>query len=506
MTIKPTEEQQLALDAFETGDNVVIKAGAGTGKTSTLRLLADSTRDRGIYVAYNRAIADEAAGKFPDNVQCRTAHSLAMRAVGHEYRDRLGGGFKPLWQTAKHLGIRDGFEGNGRTLPYTTLARLAQEMVDNFCNSADAEIGKQHVPFVEGLIEYDEAGNVKHNHHRELAVVLLPHAQRAWTDLLDPKAVDSPVRFKHDHYLKIWQLGNPTIRTDYILFDEAQDANPVIASIIQNQDCQIVPVGDDAQSIYAWRGAINALDTFDADRTVFLTQSFRFGPAVAEFANAWLEQLDTPLRLRGTESIESVVGPLTEQPRALLARSNAGSLAALLNYQQADVKAHLVGGASDIGRFCTAVIELQTTGKTSHRDLMAFTSWEEVVQYVKDDKKGAGDLATWVSILDRYGVDTVRNALANQHADEDTADVTISTAHKAKGREWSSVRIADDFAAKVDKESGEVLPLSDGEIMLRYVAVTRAMNHLDPGVLVDSVGRKEWNDLTPLDVLGEVEI
>ena len=36
----PTEEQQQAVDLFATGDNLIIKAGAGSGKTSTLRLLA----------------------------------------------------------------------------------------------------------------------------------------------------------------------------------------------------------------------------------------------------------------------------------------------------------------------------------------------------------------------------------------------------------------------------------------------------------------------------------
>lgn len=494
--MKPTDEQQAALDAFATGDDVVLEAGAGTGKTSTLRLLGKSTDDRGVYIAYNRAIADEAAGTFPSNVQCKTAHALAMRAVGLEYRDRLNGGFQPLWKVAKHLGLGESLAAGSRTLSYTTLARLVQEMIDNFCNSADREIQAKHRPYVDGLVTYDGAGNVEHDYHHELGKVLLPYAEKAWDDLIDPSKVDSPIRFKHDHYLKIWQLGDPVIRTDYILFDEAQDANPVIASIVGQQDCQRVMVGDRAQAIYGWRGAVDAMETFEAAHRLFLSQSFRFGPAVADFANTWLEQLDTPLRLRGYDAIDSRIESL-DTPRALLCRSNAGALDALLRYQAADVKAHLVGGAQDIGRFCTAVIELQTTGRTSHRDLIAFTSWEEVVQYVKDDKKGAGDLATWVSILDRYGVDTVRNAIANQHQHEDTAEVTLSTAHKAKGREWATVRISDDFAPPVDKQTGEPKELSPADIMLRYVAVTRAMNTLDPGPLVQTKAD------APISILGE---
>ena len=39
-----------------------------------------------------------------------------------------------------------------------------------------------------------------------------------------------------------------------------------------------------------------------------------------------------------------------------------------------------------------------------------------------------------------------------------TPDVTISTAHKSKGLEWESVLIADDFALKKDKRSGDPIP------------------------------------------------
>ncbi len=35
-------------------------AGTGTGKTTTLRMLAAATSKRGLYIAFNRAIADEA--------------------------------------------------------------------------------------------------------------------------------------------------------------------------------------------------------------------------------------------------------------------------------------------------------------------------------------------------------------------------------------------------------------------------------------------------------------
>ena len=86
----PTSEQQAIIDAYKSGGNLVVEAGAGTGKTSTLRLLAAAAPGRrGIYVAYNRAIADDAKRSFPANVTCATAHSLAFRAVGRRFAHRL---------------------------------------------------------------------------------------------------------------------------------------------------------------------------------------------------------------------------------------------------------------------------------------------------------------------------------------------------------------------------------------------------------------------------------
>ena len=65
----------------------------------------------------------------------------------------------------------------------------------------------------------------------------------------------------------------------------------------------------------------------------------------------------------------------------------------------------------------------------------------------------------------------------------------MSTAHKAKGRQWAAVRIAEDFTPPPDREEtdarGEPLPgvIDATEARLAYVAVTRARHGLDLGGL-----------------------
>jgi len=60
-----------------------------------------------------------------------------------------------------------------------------------------------------------------------------------------------------------------------------------------------------------------------------LTGSYRFGPAVAEEANRWLERLESPLRLRGYRKLESVVTDEqpSEWPDCMIYRTNAGCIA-----------------------------------------------------------------------------------------------------------------------------------------------------------------------------------
>src|SRR5699024_7572622 len=247
--------------------------GAGTGKTTTLRMLAEAVPNkRGIYVAYNRAIADDAKASFPRNVTCATAHSFAFRAVGYRYKHRIGGSRVTGRESARIMGITQSFDAgpDRAALPPEQIARLVMNTVQRFCCSADAEPARWHVPAVTGIDDPQV--------RKALVSLVVPLAGKAWRDI---QSQDGRLRFEHDHYLKMWQLSAPSLPTDYVLFDEAQDANPVVESVVSAQQAQQVYVGDAAQAIYAWRGAENAMSWFRAEHRLSLSTSFRFGPGIA---------------------------------------------------------------------------------------------------------------------------------------------------------------------------------------------------------------------------------
>lgn len=459
----PTDEQAAAIDVFKTGDALVLEAGAGTGKTTTLKMMAEAKpMHTGVYVAYNRAIAEDARASFPDNTRCATAHSFAFREVGRLFKHRLNGPRQTGRQSARLLGVDDALQiADKRWLRKAEVARLALDTVAAFCNSADALPGPGHIPFVNGIEDW--AG---------VREAIVPLARKAWEDLSDPHG---ELRFTHDVYLKLWALGRPTLPCDFLLLDEAQDANPVIADVVLRQDAQLIAVGDQSQAIYGWRGAVDAMETWPAEHRLPLAQSFRFGPAIAEEANGWLSRLEAPLRLRGLESIASELVDLP-RPRAVLCRTNMETVAVALRAMEDGRSPAIVGGTGEIRRLAEAAGDLKAGVGTDHRDLCAFGTWAEVQDYVQEDQSAA-DLRVLVGLVDRYGVDTMLR-VANRAVEERDADLIVSTAHKAKGREWSSVRIADDFNAPAPGED-----VDRSELMLTYVAVTRAKLRLDCAAL-----------------------
>lgn len=474
---QPTEEQRAALSAFRTGGNVVLAAGAGTGKTSTLKLLARSDPSRrGVYFAFNRSVADEAAAEFPTNVSCSTLHSLASRAVmTPARRQRLNAPRQNAHVVARILGISGPTRVSDQVvLAPNQLANIAMETVKRFCSSGDEHVLRKHMPFRPGLED--------HQTRRTLAEAVGPFARRAWADL---RSGDGQLRLEHDHYLKAWALTHPVLpNVDYMFVDEAQDSNGVTIGIVRDHaaaGAQIITVGDENQAIYGWRGAQDAMAEFGGARLT-LTQSFRFGPAIANEANKWLRVLDADLRVKGTPLTLSVIGHLdgvddASTPDAILTRTNAEAVVRLMDFESNGVPATIVGGGQQIRSLAEASEQLQETGRTWHPELVAFTSWGQVQDYVENDH-GGSDLATAVKLIDAWGAPAIIRAVGGM-ADEKTARVTISTAHKAKGREWNRVRIAGDFPAPKPDDNGRT-EVAREDAMLAYVAVTRAKKVLDP--------------------------
>lgn len=464
-----TDEQMSAIDLFSGGKNLAIHAAAGTGKTTTLRGIADAAHGkRGLYLAFNRSVADDASRRFAGTgVVARTVHSIAYQT--HANRERLN--MKPLFwaQKAKRLNVTERFPIGNTEIQRRTLIRLAEDALTVFCRSQDDVVTTEHVtlpPLSSGTGWELE----------DLRVHVARIANDWWSDWLSS---DGVLPHKHDTYLKMWAMSTPELPYDYILVDEAQDLDHLTIDVLEAQASQLVAVGDPHQAIYGWRGAVNALDAFGGERTN-LSQSFRFGEDIADEANRWLTALGSDMLVRGTPGKPSSVWASKREPEAVLVRTNGGAIREVLEAQRRGLRVGVAGErkAHELTALAKAAVELQDKGKTGHRELDTFTSWDEVREYAKHEE--GGNLSTFVSVIDKYGAEKVVHALGQTSAGD--VQQFVSTAHIAKGLEWFHVRIADDFR-KPGKDAPRPAPYPTEEARLAYVSVTRAMRHLDPGGL-----------------------
>lgn len=486
----PNREQRGIIAASKSARRVKAVALAGTGKTSTMVLLGEASPYRQfLYVAFNKAAQLDAQARFPRNVKCMTSHGMVFGAYGKRYSNRLNAPRVPASRAASILGLREerieycvscsstteggthhGHAVLAETITRNALASLVTRGVDRYCHSADLEPQWWHVPAMKG------ADDRLQMPIRQMAA---SHVRDAWEDLKSP---GGQLKFTHDCYLKLAQLGQWRPSQMAIILDEAQDTNPVVADMLLGESAKrLVVVGDPNQAIYEWRGAQDAIDGFGADVTCGLTGSYRFGPEIAENANVWLRMLGSEFELKGWKKKEShVVERLPEGavPNAVLTRSNGGAIVAAMHWLEAGKRVAIVGGGQEIERLARGAMDLQAGRRSEHPDLVAFESWGAVQAYCKEEAEEAGTLVPLVRAIDAHGPAVIMGMTRSLVA-EDVADVTVSTAHKAKGRQWPVVQIGMDFPQPKEGSEG----LQKEELRLAYVAVTRAEDTLVEGSL-----------------------
>ncbi len=321
---------------------------------------------------------------------------------------------------------------------------------------------------------------------------MLAWARQLWALLRDPAGA---VPLEHDAYLKMWQLEGACLPdwAEVLYVDEAQDADPVTLAILQAQRRPTVWVGDPWQSIYRFRGSVNAMRAIDAPQRP-LTRSWRFGEELARVARGILAHTSEPpgLALHGAPGLATALGPV-RPPCTVLCRTNAGLFEAAVRGRD---RVHLVGGVEPLARLVLGGWRLRQGEPVPEvPGLARFRGWDELVEEAKEARDP--ELRFLVQVVAQYGralpalvADLRRRAVAHPGM----AERVLATAHKVKGLEWPRVRLAGDFPglgelhAAADRDGVPHLTPEerDQELHLLYVAATRARQQLEPNDAVHS--------------------
>lgn len=468
MSVTPTTEQIAILEktAELTYDQLMqIYAFAGAAKTSTLIMIALAfPQYKFLYLAFNKAITEEGKKRFPSNVVVKTTHSLAYQYTAAGRNVRKGG-----YRAAE---IADIF-----SVDYQT-ASFVWSVFDFFCNSALTEFSQ---------ISADA-------HVLSLAEKLYSMMQR------------DELEITHSFYLKEFQLflmSGRTIRQtfDFALLDEAQDTNPVTLSIFKHLSGRKIMVGDRHQSIYSFRGAINALaDTKSKTEGLVrmrLTTTFRCLPHIVDRAN-WV------LQTFKNERMKIVSGNTSEKKadtQAFITRTNS----ALIEFVDSLDNFNLTRPPELIFDCLMSLMHwkygMLSSLSKQYKFLSKFRHSAEILNYIEETSDQ--ELKQGMKLLDKYdnGTEGFRDGKkilelyekARKNYNQNGASTTtLTTAHSAKGLEFDMVTLGTDYpdmAAVIAKlcqnrivvEPEDFYKSSKHEVItareeanLYYVAITRA--------------------------------
>lgn len=270
--------QQAIFGFVEQGQgNAIIEAVAGSGKTTTIVEAMNMARGSNIFLAFNKAIADELKAR---GVNARTFHSLTYSPVCNSRQTRQVDTDKLRNLCRANMSGDDFYMYQAFACRLVGLAR----QVGMGCLVTDAEQAWYDICAHHDLEPDNEAADLGR------AIELSRH-------LLEWSNASMSVDFDDLLYFAV-KDGISLPKFDFVFVDEAQDTNAIQRAIlrkIMRPGARLIAVGDPAQAIYGFRGADNhSLGLIAKDFNCIklpLSITYRCPTAVVQYAQQWVSHI-----------------------------------------------------------------------------------------------------------------------------------------------------------------------------------------------------------------------
>ncbi len=470
-------QQQAIFEWFKSGTgNLIVRARAGTGKTTTILEAIQYAREKNpLCVAFNKTIATELQERLTHpGAEAKTLHSLGFSFITKNWQGvRVDGErSKRLASQACGASCPDAVVGVVRKL-----ASLVKNICPDMTQACVESIAVDYDCLPEGDFEAEgwDLPTVSRLAIEACKLALVKDGSIDFDDMLFVPVVHKWVR----------------ARWDLVVVDEAQDMNPT-QLLLARGACKgrMVIVGDDRQAIYGFRGAdSNAIDRLKAElqaAELGLTTTYRCARKIVEHAQGLV-----PDYQHAPDAPEGVISSLEYDKLAevavpgdfVLSRKNAPLATACLAFWRAGKAAKVSG--KDLAR---SLINLVTRWKVTGmpKFLERLTNWEQReltrasklpkekqearIRLIQDQADTIRALAEGLT-----GVPELRKRIEDMFV-EDSANPTkvilCSSIHKAKGQERERVFLFGATLYPGGKRN------NIEEANLEYVGVTRAKREL----------------------------
>lgn len=480
MDNKPTPEQKrIFLFVKKRPENILIKAYAGVGKTTTIveavKLLP---KDKNImFLAFNKHIQEELKTKLPEHVRCYTTYGLGMSAIKRKYGNKIEFDEfkidKIILKKSKRWNLEDEFNDENEISRYLD----AIKKLVNFCRLT-LTLKPEFIPYIAERydIKYSKPKDIK----RVLKVLDEATTDRRffdYTDMIFLPAIDN----------SIWMFPQ-----DYVFVDEVQDLNKcqirIIEKILKKDKLsgkitgRLISVGDFFQGIYGFNCAdeksFEWFEKFPKTKTLPLSVSFRCSKNVIKKAQEIVPDIKAL-----DDAPEGIVrdGNVLEEAKSgdfILCRTTMPLVKLFFEFLVQKKKAVIKG--RDIG---LQLIDL--IGKINNiPKLISF--WEGELLSFRRELKSSGVLnpyehSGYVALEDKITALLFLAKLCDSIEDlkdkikiiftNEIEGICLSTVHKIKGLEANRVFIIrPDLLPMGAQKSWQVIQ----EKNLQYVAYTRA--------------------------------
>ena len=490
--IKPTKEQErIFMFTKKRPENILIKAYAGAGKTTTIveavKLLPT---DKSImFLAFNKHIQEELKTKLPEHVRCYTTYGLGMGAIKRKYGDRIQfdefKADKIIQKKSKTWGLNDELKSEEEVSIYLN----NMKKLTNLCRLT-LTTKPEYIPYISE--RYDIPLTKPKDIKRALKVLDAMTTDRKtfdYTDMIFLPAIDNSIWF---------------FPQDYVFVDEVQDLNRcqirIIEKVLKKDKTtkklqgRLISVGDFFQGIYGFNAAdeksFQWFEKFPKTKVLPLSVSFRCSQAVIRKAQEVVPDIKAlPDAPEGSVRDGNVLEE-AQSGDFVLCRTTMPLVKLFFEFLTQRKKAIIKG--SDIG---VHLIEL--IGKINNIETL-ISFWETELKSFRKDLKKEGilnpnDHSGYTALEDKVMTLLFLTKLADSILDlkykiksiftDEIQGIVLSTVHKIKGLEADRV-----FIIRPD-----LLPMQTAkpwqhiqEKNLQYVAYTRAK--------LDLIFDNEWTD------------